>query len=313
MAPRNRQGATTNSRSTNRAALLAITTTLSRETNYRHNLKQIHARNKHLATQLAVDGEMEHALLQGDQGDDQNHNNEDFLNEQRTRLKLLSSNNARRNEEIDKFISAMGNLRDTLNNSNTASQRRSQNGDDEDEDGNEIDDSEPVDYIQIISDKMDDVYSKRRNDNDLEEYYDDEFCKSVRERLGEKSRQKRSRRQSTEDDDIEIMPETFTQANTNTATDEARHLKCPITKLIFEDPVKSKICDHTYDRAGLQQMWKIKKYKCPVPGCGNNNVNQGQLEDDEEMKLKVRSYLRRTERMKEEDAGEDHIGMTVVS
>ena len=52
MAPRNRQGATTNSRSTNRAALLAITTTLSRETNYRHNLKQIHARNKHLATQL---------------------------------------------------------------------------------------------------------------------------------------------------------------------------------------------------------------------------------------------------------------------
>ena len=121
----------------------------------------------------AVDGEMEHALLQGDQGDDQNHNNEDFLNEQRTRLKLLSSNNARRNEEIDKFISAMGNLRDTLNNSNTASQRRSQNGDDED--GNEIDDSEPVDYIQIISDKMDDVYSKRKNDNDLEEYYDDEF------------------------------------------------------------------------------------------------------------------------------------------
>lgn len=150
------------------------------------------------------------------------------------------------------------------------------------------------------------------------------YSKSVRERLGEKNKQKRSRnnRQSTTEDDIEIMPETYThtQANgttTNSETyeNEARGLKCPITKMLFEHPVRSKVCGHIYDLKGLEQMWKAKRFQCPVPGCSNTSVKKDQLEDDEEMKMKVRSYLRRVERMKEENVEEDHIGigMTVVS
>ena len=32
------------------------------------------------------------------------------------------------------------------------------------------------------------------------------------------------------------------------------------------------VCGHTYSKAGLEQMFRLNKHKCPVPGCTNNSV-----------------------------------------
>ena len=71
--------------------------------------------------------------------------------------------------------------------------------------------------------------------------------------------------------------------------DDDKQLKCPITGLFFNNPVKNKVCQHIYDRAGLDQMIRAKSKWCPVLGC-NNNLSLSQVEEDEEMKLRVQKH-----------------------
>lgn len=43
--------------------------------------------------------------------------------------------------------------------------------------------------------------------------------------------------------------------------------KCPITGVKMVKPMKSKKCNHVFSHAGLVQWFKLKKNKCPTPGC----------------------------------------------
>ena len=70
-------------------------------------------------------------------------------------------------------------------------------------------------------------------------------------------------------------------------------LKCPVTGMLFNNPVINKVCHHTYDRAGLDQLLRTGKRTCPVPGCANNHLSLSQVEEDEEMKLKVQRHKTR--------------------
>jgi len=79
---------------------------------------------------------------------------------------------------------------------------------------------------------------------------------------------------STEDDDeIECRDE------------ETQYID-PWSKRNIEVPVRNKACTHIYDKAtALKVISRTKgKVKCPVVGCGNNNVKSADLEVDLQVK-----------------------------
>ena len=84
-------------------------------------------------------------------------------------------------------------------------------------------------------------------------------------------------------------------------SDEENSLKCPITGLFFKDPVTNRICQHTYDRAGLNQMIGAGNFTCPIPGCPNKNLSLSQVDSDEMMKSKVREHLQRRSMRNDDD------------
>ena len=60
--------------------------------------------------------------------------------------------------------------------------------------------------------------------------------------------------------------------------------KCPITGVKMVKPMKSKKCNHVFSYVGLVQWFKLKKKKCPTPGCrfdGRTNRTQLYLKDFE--------------------------------
>ena len=57
--------------------------------------------------------------------------------------------------------------------------------------------------------------------------------------------------------------------------------------------MRNKICGHVYSYKGIQHHLKSNK-QCPMPGCSNTNVTMSQLEEDEEMTMKIRRFQFRT-------------------
>merc|ERR1712192_243440 len=60
-------------------------------------------------------------------------------------------------------------------------------------------------------------------------------------------------------------------------------------KPIADEPVTNKKCKHTYEKATvmkfLEKHSKTKKaLKCPIMGCGNNNITMADLYTDPEIK-----------------------------
>uniref|UniRef100_A0AAZ3SLP5 E3 SUMO-protein ligase NSE2 n=1 Tax=Oncorhynchus tshawytscha TaxID=74940 RepID=A0AAZ3SLP5_ONCTS len=67
---------------------------------------------------------------------------------------------------------------------------------------------------------------------------------------------------------------------------------CPLTQVEMVDPMKNKKCNHHYDRDAIMGMIKArqnqkKKLRCPVVGCGNTDVKQGDLILDQIMKRQI--------------------------
>lgn len=78
----------------------------------------------------------------------------------------------------------------------------------------------------------------------------------------------------------------------------ASSLKCPITAMLLEDPVRNTLCHHTYSRNGIRQHMRTKgrNCRCPFPGCVNTQpVTESVLERDYEMEDAVRREKRRLE------------------
>lgn len=84
-----------------------------------------------------------------------------------------------------------------------------------------------------------------------------------------------------EDDDLAVLP-----------MENAAALKCPITGTLMEDPVKSKLCGHSYSRRGIEQHIKSSRV-CPVAGCQNRHLTLDQLVADPETAMLVRREKKR--------------------
>eukprot|EP00531_Pseudo-nitzschia_arenysensis_P005233 CAMPEP_0116152968 /NCGR_PEP_ID=MMETSP0329-20121206/20970_1 /TAXON_ID=697910 /ORGANISM="Pseudo-nitzschia arenysensis, Strain B593" /LENGTH=273 /DNA_ID=CAMNT_0003649797 /DNA_START=173 /DNA_END=994 /DNA_ORIENTATION=+ len=90
-----------------------------------------------------------------------------------------------------------------------------------------------------------------------------------------------------EDDDLEVVnPNNNSNCNT-------LKIKCPLTMALMEDPVRSKVCKHSFGRAAIYEYLRKGKQKCPVPGCINGSMTLNELEDDPETKLRVKRHKKR--------------------
>ena len=199
------------------------------------------------------------------EGDD---NIENCFEECRIRLKGISDGNVKKMKEIDYFVEAVRDVKNDMT-------RRQQ---DESED-------DAVDYEAAIHSAVERIREKDAITPDQIDH--DPMVIELRTTLGEKVK--------SDDDDLEIMNN----------RDETHALKCPITATFFEDPVKNKVCGHTYSKSGLQQMLKNRKRGCPVAGCSNNNLGLAQVEPDDEMRMRVNRLRKREEQAKKKRALED--------
>ncbi|KAM6457810.1 E3 SUMO-protein ligase NSE2 isoform 2-T2 [Liasis olivaceus] len=69
---------------------------------------------------------------------------------------------------------------------------------------------------------------------------------------------------------------------------------CPITQEEMKNPVRNKICGHTYEETAiLEHIWRRKQRKkkvsCPQVGCNNEEVKKEDLMSDEVLKRTIDS------------------------
>eukprot|EP00904_Undaria_pinnatifida_P007879 jgi/Undpi1/4220/HiC_scaffold_16.g07586.m1 len=93
-------------------------------------------------------------------------------------------------------------------------------------------------------------------------------------------------------------------------------LICPITSATFKDPVRSKDCNHTFEKAAIDNHIKIagnKEAKCPVAGCAKT-VRRANLVPDDGMKrlLRIESQTEQTAPAMEAEEIDDTPGETYI-
>ncbi|KAL7447201.1 hypothetical protein ACHAXM_011193 [Skeletonema potamos] len=277
-----------NSHGAGGGAIHAADMAIKKENEYKQPVKSLQVHASMTAELLTAGGDIESFLMEADPD-----NAESFLSTQRNRLKGIAEGNAKQLNDIDYFIQAVKDVRADV-------QRQAAEG----QDGEAATDA--PDYERSLQEAIERIRQGKESDPNHVSLEDHPMVISMREKLGEKIKKKS---QNDDDDDLEIV--------NNVGSDDVHALKCPITFMLFENPVKSKVCGHTYDKMGLEQMVSMKKSKCPIPGCSNRALGWGQVEDDEEMKLKVRRFKMREEAAKrkrdlDESMDEQGGGYTVL-
>ena len=94
-----------------------------------------------------------------------------------------------------------------------------------------------------------------------------------------------------DDDDLEMVG--------GDAALDANKLKCPITTMLLDQPLRNTVCNHVYSKAGIDQLLKgagRRKVGCPVAGCTNDDLQRNQLVEDIQVGMLVKRYKAREER-----------------
>lgn len=300
---------------------MAISKAIRSESEYRSALKKVNANAMSLAELLSISGPIEQTLLDSvttsktngsssqegrssrrtSSAEEERRQNEMFLEEQRARLKTLVKRNISSVLNVDSFIGAV----DAMKGEVETRQKRKRS----DDDGGGSDDEageDPPNYEDMIQRKME--AAKQSQDQHGVEMKDHQLMKRYREKMGEKDDQ------TNEDEELEVINQS------GGAESENAVLKCKMTLKRFVRPYKNKVCGHVYEHDAIMQYLRSKK-ACPMPGCSNQNVTKEQLEEDEEMRIKVRRKNRREVEEKmardrerdelESDEGEDG-GVTLI-
>ncbi|KAG8441640.1 hypothetical protein GDO86_010718 [Hymenochirus boettgeri] len=84
-------------------------------------------------------------------------------------------------------------------------------------------------------------------------------------------------------------------------TQSQLNFTCPITQLEMKNPVKNKVCGHTYDKDAIENMilarhQKKKKATCPKVGCGHTNMQISDLVPDITLKRAIEIHKQKSQR-----------------
>jgi len=231
-----------------------------------------------------------------------------FLAEQRGRLRAHAVQNAKRARDVEAFCGAVGSVRDAIRMKRQAV-ANTQLEDDavDDKAANTLlakfnaQSGEGVDYEKTILDKMkertDGGDGDADGDDDAQQYQSNAMVREMMERLGEhipagaKTTGEGDDDDDDDDDELEMVG--------GDAALDGNKLKCPITTMLLEQPLKNTACGHVYSRAGVEQLLKgagRRKVGCPVAGCTNADLQRNQLAEDVQTGLQVKRYKQRADR-----------------
>lgn len=262
-------------------AIHACNRAIERKDEYNKSVLEVQTRANLIAETIRMPNGLITELIKAECGEEEA---DQWLTSCRDRLKAIGSGNAKRVFEIDYFVDGVKEVRAEV-------QAKQQNN--EDEGANE---EETPDYERSINEAVDRIRKQREGNDDVDDH---EHAIQIRQSLGEKI-QKKARASrgggGDDDDDLEIV---------QNQVDDVHTLKCPFTGMFFTNPVKNKVCGHTYDLPGLQQMLGARKSTCPIPGCSNKSVSMSQVDEDVEMKLRVSRHKKREEAEKRKRDLED--------
>lgn len=273
-------------------ALLACERAIDKSEEQKQSVKKLQARGVMIADVIKPNSDIAEVLKASDDRADE------FLSAAYARLKALAEGNAKRIYDIEDFVDAVKVVRAEVHETLAAAGQNNEAG--------TTTMTEAPDYEHSIHNAAERVRQERVNGPSRLPFEEHAMSIEMREALGEKVPKKRSRASrgggaDDDEDDLEIV---------QNRVDDVHTLKCPITGMFFENPVKNKMCNHVYDRAGLDQLIRMRKYTCPVPGCANRSLSLAQVEEDEQMKLKVKRYKAREEaerRQKELEDDDDEV------
>lgn len=89
---------------------------------------------------------------------------------------------------------------------------------------------------------------------------------------------------------------------------EKQSYQCPLTMKMFETPVTSTVCPHSYEKSAIEHYLKSSggKAGCPVTGC-SQTLTLAELKPDPVLKRDVKraTAIAQRVRQEEEDKGED--------
>lgn len=274
-------------------ALLACDRAIDKSEEQKQSVKKLQARGLMIADVIKPDSDIAEVLKASSSSSDKDNKAEEFLSAAYARLKALAEGNAKRIYDIEDFVDAVKVVRAEVQQTLAAAAAAAgQNNE-------AATTTDAPDYERSIHDALERVRQDRANGPSRLPHEDHALSLEMREALGEKLPKKRSRSSrgaDDDEDDLEIV---------QNRVDDVHTLKCPITGMFFVNPVKNKVCNHVYDRAGLDQLIRARKHTCPVPGCANRSLSLAQVEEDEQMKLKVKRHKAREEAEKRKKDLED--------
>lgn len=255
------------------SSTMAVDRIIAGERKYREGIAKNFTQSKLAAENyFARNGDVEKALLAAVEGDE--NQKQAILNtiqEQRDRLKKVSEKNVENTRKVNAFIGALEQVKTLVVQQDTTPENQ-----------------EPVNYEELITKQMKD-YQTEAASTQLD-YKDEKYCRDIIQALGE-----HVAGNDDEDEDLQVV-----------GGNSARSLKCPVTAMYMEEPMKSKVCGHSYSKQGIMQLLRGKHHiDCPVAGCNNQSLTKDQLEFDMETEHKVKRHMRNEARAREHQATQD--------
>ena len=244
------------------------------ERQYRRYIEQNETMGTGIAMRLAR-GEQLEGLLgnNNNNNDDDDDDDDDFAGKCRETLKVLAADNVVKERQLKAYVAAIRvviqNASDTTSATTTTTTTNNTNNNDDGKENNATNE---------FKEQMETEYAKALHtieQNSVLITQEPSYLKLCKQ-LGE---------DEDEDDELAVV-------NDHGAKHGASGIKCPLTMAIMEDPVRSRVCKHSFDRHAI--VAHLRRFQsCPVPGCGNHSMTIAELEDDPETTMRVRRYKKR--------------------
>ncbi|XP_075067822.1 E3 SUMO-protein ligase NSE2 [Mixophyes fleayi] len=150
---------------------------------------------------------------------------------------------------------------------------------------------DPPDEIPDLRDLVHDRYTVLQRNNTEQALKQDDKYVQFKEQLRDLRKQMGvsppPADEGLEDEDEEIA---VTQSTDN--------FTCPITQLEMVNPVKNKVCGHSYEREAIERMienklQKGKSARCPQIGCDHSKMNISDLVPDNALKRAIEIHSKK--------------------
>lgn len=244
------------------SAMHGVDRLISNKDEFKKDINKLNANNKVCASVLVRDGDIESGVRRALEEEDPEAWNEfkSFLSEQRGKVKGLTESHIDLHRKVNSFIGAVQEVKQDMISS---SQQNPSN------------DGAPADYEIILQTKIE--LLKQKLDDQAEPVANEMLMVKIKDALGEPT--------ANDDDDIQV--EMSNQ-------DSAAQFTCPITQRLMEKPMKNSVCGHFYDLEGFKfWMQRRRTRKCPISGCANSHACMSQLEEDVEVQLRLKRFVKR--------------------